>query len=411
MSKLFKTLIESSQTHITSLFKNEIDKKYAYHNLAHTMGVFESASFLANAYDLSENQNAAIGVAALFHDTGFLQGPESHEQHSAGIATQFLDQFDEIDEKFKSLVSRIILATKLDHKPTDRFEEIIKDADCHHLGTKAFFTMTALLKEELKNTSDKDQSEKEWIECNMKFFQSHKFHTAVAEGEYNERKRKNYLKLQKQLKNIIDYEAEATLLSEDGDAEELLAVGQKADRGVETMYRVTLRNHNQLSKIADNKSNIMLSINSIMLSIVLSSLASKLDTNKFLIIPTVILVITCVISIIVAVLATRPKISAAPYSDEAFLNNKFNMLFFGNFYKLPLDKFEWGIKTLMNNERLLYGSLSKDLYFLGLVLAKKYKLLRICYNIFMVGIILSAFAFVIAFTLFNPVSTPPEVFQ
>ncbi len=103
------------------------------------------------------------------------------------------------------------------------------------------------------------------------------------------------------------------------------------------------------------------------------------------------------VSIILATLATRPKITNANYTDEKFLQSKFNILFFGNFYQLPIEKFEWGINYLMNDEKLLYSSLSKDLYYLGLVLAKKYRYLYICYNIFMVGLVIAMIAFIISF--------------
>jgi Family of unknown function (DUF5706) len=47
----------------------------------------------------------------------------------------------------------------------------------------------------------------------------------------------------------------------------------------------------------------------------------------------------------------------------------------------------------------LYNSMIKDNYFLGIVLAKKYRYLRIAYNIFMFGLVLSMIAFFIGFML------------
>ena len=163
------------------------------------------------------------------------------------------------------------------------------------------------------------------------------------------------------------------------------------------MYRVALRNHNQLSKIADNKANILLSITTIMLSLILSSLAPKIDSNQRLLIPTIIIIFVNIATMLFAVLATRPKVSSAPYSRERFLDNKLNILFFGNFYKIPLAEFEWGMSKLMEDRNRLYGSLSKDLYFLGSVLAKKYKYLQWAYLVFMSGLIVSSLAFIWAF--------------
>ncbi len=64
---------------------------------------------------------------------------------------------------------------------------------------------------------------------------------------------------------------------------------------------------------------------------------------------------------------------------------------------MPLSEFQQGMTEVMKDRDYLYKSLMKDLYFLGKVLEKKYRLLRIAYTIFMVGIIVSVIAFVIAF--------------
>ncbi|MDH3648358.1 MAG: DUF5706 domain-containing protein, partial [Saprospiraceae bacterium] len=283
-------------------------------------------------------------------------------------------------------------------EPTDIVEEIIRDADTAHIGSKTYLYKLGMLKSEWEHNGHKKYSEKEWLKLNLEFLNTHEFKSPIAQAKFNDRKRKNILKLQNQLAGLIAFEKEA--VSMDGETgENLEFIPKKSERGVETMFRVTLRNHNQLSRIADNKANIMLSINAIMLSIVVSSLTPKLDSNPRLILPTIIIIIVCMISIILATLSTRPKITSANYSDEKFLDNSFNILFFGNFYQLPLDKFEWGINRLMRNEELLYGSLSKDLYYLGLVLAKKYKYLYLCYNIFMVGIFVAAIAFIYAFAM------------
>ena len=82
-----------------------------------------------------------------------------------------------------------------------------------------------------------------------------------------------------------------------------------------------------------------------------------------------------------------------------------NLLFFGNFYKATLADYNWGMSIMMKDPDYLYGSLIKDVYYLGVVLARKYKLLRIAYNIFMVGIVVSVIAFTIAVFTRSPEST------
>ena len=98
-----------------------------------------------------------------------------------------------------------------------------------------------------------------------------------------------------------------------------------------------------------------------------------------------------------SILSTRPKVTSGKFTKDDVVQKKVNLLFFGNFHKMPLEDFQAGMLEMMKDRDYLYKSLMKDLYFLGLVLEKKYKLLRIAYTIFMVGIIVSVIAFVIAF--------------
>ncbi|WP_253256062.1 Pycsar system effector family protein [Formosa algae] len=175
---------------------------------------------------------------------------------------------------------------------------------------------------------------------------------------------------------------------------------KKVGRGVETMYRVTLRNHMTLSGIADSKANILLSVNAIILSVALSNLVPKLDnaSNSFLVYPTLVLLIFTVSAIVLSVISTRPNVSSTNVVTRDMIKaNKTNILFFGNFYKMTLEDFEWGIDYLKENEDKLYSSLTKDLYYLGLVLERKYRLLRLTYTVFMVGIIVSALTFIISY--------------
>jgi hypothetical protein len=159
-----------------------------------------------------------------------------------------------------------------------------------------------------------------------------------------------------------------------------------------------------LSQIADNKANIMLSINAIIVSIVLTSLIPKLDNNTFLIWPSVLLLTVCVVSIIFATISTIPKVTSGTSSLQAVRERKVNLLFFGNFYNLDLDDYIFGMKDMMQDDEYLYETLMKDLYFLGKVLNKKYKYLRVCYSVFMVGIILSVLAYLASFALmFKPI--------
>lgn len=155
----------------------------------------------------------------------------------------------------------------------------------------------------------------------------------------------------------------------------------------------------RLSDMADSKANILISVNAIIISVVLSVLMRKLEVEPYLTIPTIIFLASSVITIVLAILATRPKVTQGKFSMEDVMARKTNLMFFGNFYKSTLDEYQQAMDYLMNDKQYLYSSVVKDIYFLAAVLGKKYKLLRLAYTIFMIGIILSVIAFTIATTL------------
>ena len=173
----------------------------------------------------------------------------------------------------------------------------------------------------------------------------------------------------------------------------------KPERGIDTMFRTTLNNHNNLSGLVDNKANILLSVNAIIISVSLTTIIPKLDnpSNAHLIIPTLILIISSAIAITFTILATRPSITKGSFTRKEVDEKKVNLLFFGNFYKMPYEDYNWAMNELMKDKEYVYNSMIKDLYHLGIVLEKKYRLLRVAYTIFMFGIIISVIAFLFAF--------------
>ena len=179
---------------------------------------------------------------------------------------------------------------------------------------------------------------------------------------------------------------------------------ESPDRSVQTLYRVTLKNHLKLSDIADTKANILLSVNAIIISLVLANLLTKLDnpSNTYMIYPTLILIMFSVVSMVLSVLATRPNITTGKFTKEDVEERRVNLLFFGNFHQMDLKEYEWALQEMVKDKDYVYSSLTKDLYYLGVVLNRKYKILRITYNIFMIGMIISVISFGIAFRFFGP---------
>ena len=188
-----------------------------------------------------------------------------------------------------------------------------------------------------------------------------------------------------------------------GDQETTENSGKKKSgsrrKGISDMIRTSYRTHVELSAIADNKSNIMISINGIIISITIASISTKIDSNPWLLIPTSIILITCMAALIYAILAARPRVSNEPLTLDDVRANQSNILYFGNFSKLSRDDYVTGINELMADSERLYDTMARDLYGLGLVLETKFRLLRIAYNVFMFGLGISVASYILVYIL------------
>ena len=384
------TIIDAAEEFATDLLSNKLDAKYLYHNLRHTQRVVKSTKELLNHYSLSEKEKEQLILAAWLHDTGYTKGSSNHEEESSKIATTFLTEKGYPEEDIKQ-VCHFIMATKKGFEPDTIAEKIMRDADASHLGKKSYLETTELLRKELSNLDIAFYSAREWRDVNIKMFRTaHIYYTEYAIENWQKGKDKNLRKLIKAQK------AEKKIAKK----EELKAQfkGESPERGIQTMFRVTMRNHLKLSDIADTKANILLSVNAIVISLALSNLIPKLDSpkNEYLIYPTAIFLVFSVVSMVLSILATRPNVTRGEFTKEDVDNKKVNLLFFGNFHKMELPQYEWAINELIKDKEYVYSSLIKDLYFLGKVLDRKYKILRWTYTIFMMGMILSVIAFGIA---------------
>lgn len=394
------SILSEVEKYAKEILLNDIPKKFVYHDDYHTERVVTAAKMIGSESGLSDDDLELLTIAAWFHDTGYKQGCANHEATSCEIARAFLESKNYPAEKV-DIIEGCIRATKMPQSPNNLMEQVLCDADLHHLACNDYHEMSEKMHKEVEHMKEQEIDSDSWNEMNYNFFKDHEFFTPYAKTHLQPIKEKNlqsikkaYKKKKKEQKYVQELEAKIVKLEG--------KVALKPDRGVETMFRTTSKNHLELSAMADNKANIMISVNTIILSVVVSVLIRKLYEYPNLVVPTIMLVVVCLSAIVLAILATRPNVSSGVFTDDDVLGRKTNLLFFGNFHKMKLDRYEWGMKEMMKDGEYLYGSMIKDIYFLGVVLGKKYKLLRLCYTTFMIGFVLSIIAFVCAMLLFPP---------
>lgn len=394
------------ERYVRDLFEVNKKPRLIFHSLEHTQQIVKRAEEIAAHYKLSDKEMLAVYIAAWFHDTGHLfTTAEHHEEKSVEVMKTFMEMHLP-DPELVQTITGCILATKRTVEPTTLLQQIVCDADTYHLGTRDFKKTNKQVRKELASDETNPMTKREWDTKTLEFLDKHKYYTSYCIEVLENGKQENIRRLrQKLIESAVD-EEESSLFGE-VEKKDANAAKQKINlinRGIQTMLRLASENHLRLSDMADGKANILISVNAIIISVIVGVLVRKFETDRYIVIPTIIFLAFSVTTIVIAILATRPKITSGTFAKEDITNKKTNLLFFGNFYKATLEDYNWGMSIMMRDPDYLYGSLIKDIYYLGVVLGRKYRLLRIAYNIFMAGIVISVIAYTIAVFTKSPES-------
>ncbi len=409
----YTKLLEHVKHHVLHFFKTQQGEALIYHNVTHTEEVAEHAAKIAEHYQLHEKDTFIVVTAAWFHDIGYWTGESAgHEQRGSEMVKAYLTE-QEVKEEVISAVQGCILATVIPQKPVSFLEQIVCDADLYHFGTDLFAERNKLMRKEVEKRQGVKIDKGEWRKSTINLLEEHTYQTDYCQNLLNEKKSKNLQKLkEKDIESVKVKEEEPPInLLKYVDTKKMAPEPEiqdikkpktdRPDKGIETMFRISSNNHQRLSDMADNKAHIMITTTSIIISVLLSILLRKLEDNAYLIFPTILLLTICVITMVFSILATRPTIPHGTFSEQDITDKKVNLLFFGNFYRMNYEEYASGMQAMMNDRDFLYGSLTKDVYSQGVVLGRKYRLLRVGYNVFMFGIVASVVSFVIASMFFG----------
>lgn len=382
-------MVKDVADYVFNLFKEKLPADYVYHNYTHTLDTVKACKKLAKGYNLTSRDFEVLLLAAWFHDTGYIETYQDHEPASVKIMKDYLHG-NYPDEDIAE-IERLILSTRHGVSPDGSLQEILHDADYINLGTKKFNHRAALLKIEWERILQKHYTEMEWAQLQLHFLINTTFKTEEAILNYDVQREANILEQRVSL-DALKQKEEKQLQKSQGKP--------KDGRGIETLYRSVYSYHINLTSIADNKAHIMININTIIISLIITLFGAGftfsdrdgMGSIRF-VFPMAFLLVTSLLAVVFAILSARPNVT----SKEKFeLNHKqSSILYFGNFAQLQLGEFVDQIRALKNQNQELYDNMSVDIYHLGAVLVKKYRLLSWSYNIFMAGLILCAVGFVV----------------
>lgn len=360
---------------------------YVYHDLRGRKNYVKDCLKLAHAAQLEGEAIFLLELAALFKDIGRGIEGKSLEEVSCSVTQKFSASIELNPQLVASLVS-LLKEEKQEEEKLKIMSHILRDAEWAFWGKKSFNRKATLLYLEKKNLSEEPIQERIWYKELLDKMTRHRFLTPWANEKYAKRKNKNLLKLKSKIKKLKKQHKR-------------FRSGKDFGRGIDTAYRIALKNHTDLSRIADGKANMIISINTLLLSILITaltaalsieSLSENLSLKNYL--PILVLLLSSLTATAFAVYSAVPKINSLETFNPEDLEKK-NMLFFGNFLAMGKQDFVTHLRKLRTDQGKLYDNLSRDLYGLGAVLERKYYLLGISYRVFMAGLLLSFFSFLI----------------
>jgi uncharacterized membrane-anchored protein YitT (DUF2179 family)/predicted metal-dependent HD superfamily phosphohydrolase len=181
--------------------ESELPSYITYHAAEHTKNVIAAAEQLARAENISGDDLILLKTAALFHDAGFLQQSEGHEEISCIMVREYLPEYGYDDSQIEH-ICRIIMATRLPQSPTDLLSKIICDADLFYLGGENYFFYAQKLFQEYKY-SGIVKTDVEWQLMQIEFLSAHQFFTSSAIQMLEPAKQKTLAKLKSGIETTL----------------------------------------------------------------------------------------------------------------------------------------------------------------------------------------------------------------
>ncbi len=398
-------LLKQAEAFVLKYMRRHDNPKLLYHNPDHTKNVVAITGQIAQHYSLEEKELFIVMAAAWFLNVGYYKDVLHPQQESAALAEEFFTGAGVEKETIDS-IKNCILSSKTNSSTETLLVNIISDAGSFYLGTENFSAYNKLKRKESALLNKIAIDKNEWKRGTIQMLENHKYYTDFCESRLNTTKQWNLDKLRKKnpLLSITGNSIAAmpddkpgAIENKDKSRESKM---NSADRTIETMFRTSSATSQRLSSQADTKAHIMISVNTIIISLLLGIVVRKMNDYPNLTFPVIMLLIVNLATVIFSILATRPNVAKRKFSENDFLQNKVNLLFFGNFFNMNFDEYSNFMLNIMGEKQSLYIAMLRNLYEQGVVLGKKYRMLKISYNVFMYGLVLSVIAFFIASKFF-----------
>ena len=150
-----------------------------YHGVHHTRDVVNAVNSIAENEGITDDyEKNLLTTAAYYHDSGFLNSYQNHEEEGCRIAQSVLPEFGYSDSDIAA-ISEMIMATKIPQSPNSQLARILCDADLDYLGRDDFEEIASTLYQELKARNLVTDTEV-WDQIQIKFLSAHQYWTTTS---------------------------------------------------------------------------------------------------------------------------------------------------------------------------------------------------------------------------------------
>ncbi|MGK0391126.1 MAG: hypothetical protein ACI94Y_003888 [Maribacter sp.] len=384
--------------------------KIIYHDIRYAHRFTKRIKTIGESENLNDDDMCVALLAGWIHSSAYGDAKVSIDPETKGFSTNYdslidgyLDRFsldNNLPEMAKEQMKTILKNINYPANITNKIEAVIFDSmNAEFAGKKGKKHLRLIYEEGLLH--DINLGKKSFYDVAINILDQQQFHTDYGKKELEAKYletidsiKKEKKELEKRENVILKRELDITDNELKQLQKNLKSSKGRDDRGIQTLFRTTIKNHYTLNRMIDQKANIMITVNSIILSLVIGGvLGDEASENGFwYFLPVGILGAANLLSIIFAILSIRPENTHGKFTEEDIRNKKGNLLYFGNFHKMHPEDFEWGMLQLLNDGKYIYTSMIKDLYYLGITLGIKNKLIRLSLNIFIIGLVASTIA-------------------
>ncbi len=192
---------EAVRIHVFNTLQEKLSIDLTYHSYLHTLDVLEAVERTGMAEGYEGEDLLLLRTAALFHDIGFTEVYQNHEERGVKIARETLPDYGYSKEQIER-IGGMIMATKIPQSPKSHIEQVMCDADLDYLGRDDFHSIANSFREELKRKGIKDFNDEEWYQLQVTFIGNHTYFTKSAQKWRNKGKQARVDEFQKKLDDI-----------------------------------------------------------------------------------------------------------------------------------------------------------------------------------------------------------------